>query len=197
MIKNIEQYPMGKNSVITVFTETSTKVKYGLSTDGNVVRKPDALATEFMNNRMDFKDHILLGILGTEAFDKRAKSFLTSQKLAYDHTPTSHIKDFLALQGYDTRQGNIWIIAPKNYKAPKGTKFDNKFQLCNERFDHVYESRVLTVYMTTITPDTTSVTFRVDVPDYIYDQCMLDPDQDKRPNKKYIESQLWAVFTRE
>lgn len=188
MVKNIEQYPMGKNSVVTVFTEAFTNVKYSLSKDGWVIKKPNAIATEFTNNKMYFNDHILLGILGTDAFDKKAKSFLNSQGIEYEHTPTSYIKDFLVAQGYDTRQGNIWIIAPKNYKAPKGTKFDNKFELCNEKFEHGYESRTLSVYMTPITADTKSIIFRVDVPDYIYDQCMLDQDQDQRPTKKYIES---------
>lgn len=191
MSKNIIDYPITDSIFITVFSERKSNT-ISLSRSGTVVFNGNYVDTEFSNNKKSFRNHELLGCLGTPVFEKKAKKFLDSIKYDYDSSAEQALLEYLNGQGYPFSEDcNIWIIIPKSDKKPTGDKFTNIFDgLPTEDYKkNATQNLELTVYMTKIDSNTKRILFRVDIPDYIYNKCMENPDIENRLSLKYIESE--------
>jgi hypothetical protein len=187
-IKKHGNFPL-KSYFIYAFT-TAANNKLSLSKDGSVLEGVYGIS-HFVNNRLSFKNHILLNINKSDIFEKKLTNFF--KEIDYTHnfdTATEAIIDFLNTQQMGISSGdNLWLILPKPDKKPTGTKFSNTFHICTDEFKYGdYVDVELDVYMTKITTNTKSITFRVDIPDYIYNKCMENVDVQSRPELKYIES---------
>lgn len=187
--KNIIDYPITSSVFLTVFY-SHKHYTFSLSKTGSIVYNSKYLATEF--SVKSYKNHELLGYIGKPTFEKKAAKFLESIDYDYSGTATDAIIDYLRSQDYPfVDDCQIWVIVPKPHKKPTGDKFTITFEwLPTEDFNrHKHQNLDLDVYMTKINSDTKKVLFRVDIPDYIYNKCMENPDIENRLELKYIESE--------
>ena len=191
---NIQEIPLKDGTVITVF-QSSPKSELSISRDGTVLTQGKYVQTDFSNSRKSFKNHQLLGNFHQEKFSGNLEKFFSKIKYPLDlgSGAVSTLLDYLKSQGYpDDNYPNLttWVIVPKPDKTPTGVAFKNIFKhLVDESFLHgSSKDYELDVYMTKITPETTEVKFRVDIPIHIYNKCMEDTNISYRPEVKYIES---------
>lgn len=202
--KNIQSFPIKPSIFITVFRSwKSANFKISRMLPGTICNG-NAISTEFSNKDLRFPDHQMIGHLENPLFEKRIQKFFKEIGYEYQNSSaTEALIEYLNSQGYPTESKDfsinretVWVIIPKPYKQPKGTKFTNIFTgLFTPEFKRGEQQDLeLTVYMTPITEKVKEITFRVDIPDYIYDKCMEDPDVDARPTKKYIESNMLSVL---
>jgi hypothetical protein len=196
--KNIQAFPIKPSVFITVFrASTRSQFKISQMLPGTICHG-NAVSSDFNNKRLSYPNHQMIGHLEKDLFEKRLQKFFKEIDFEYTQpTATEALIEYLKTQNYPTEpidysisRETIWVIIPKPYKQPKGTKFTNVFTGMNtpEFLRGKEQNLELTVWMTPITPDVKNIVFRVDIPDYIYDKCMEDPEIDKRPGKKYIES---------
>jgi hypothetical protein len=204
LAKNIQLFPIKPSVFITVFRATTRdNFKISSSLRGTVCNG-NAICTNFNNKRLTYPNHQMIGHLGKDIFEKRLQKFFLEINFEYTQkTASEALIDYLRTQNYPTEDikysittETIWVIIPKPYKSPKGDKFTNIFTNIPKPGFLRGESHdlELTVWMTPITPHVKSISFRVDIPDYIYDKCMEDPDIDARPGTKYIESDLLSIL---
>jgi hypothetical protein len=166
----------------------------------------NSIATNFSNARLRYPHHQMIGhLLKGELFEKRLQKFFKEIGFEYTNsTATEALVEYLKTQNYPTDSveykingaETVWVIIPKPYKEPKGQKFVNLFKgLSTPEFMRGKNQDLeLTVYMTPITREVKEITFRVDIPDYIYNKCMEDPVVEDRPGLKYIESNVLSVL---
>lgn len=189
--KDIKIYPITASTLITVF-RGSPNLKYKLS-NGHVCIG-NHYDNDFLNLRLNFDEHILIGNLESDKIENRLTKFFKEIKFNQTkNTAKETLIDYLNSQNYNTETNvndTIWVIIPKVYKEPKGDYFLNIFTNLNTpNFNYgEYQDLELKVYMTPITPKIKNITFRVDIPDYIYNKCMEDVNIENRPKLRYIES---------
>jgi len=152
--------------------------------------------------RRNFPNHRFLGNTDKKNFEKNITAFFN--KIGIDigcfGTGTDTLLWHLRISGYPIPDENsskrIFVIIPvpdKGKEKRKGHVFKNRFNLIDQDFT----SRVdveLDVHMTDITVDVKDVRFWMDIPEYIYNKCMEDPDVEKRPASNFIDESSLAAL---
>lgn len=181
----IKKYPLTDSCYIIVF-EGRTNTKYSSNPkDSYLVFNNKFIVTEASNfSTFNFS---MLGKL-KEVKDSSIEKFLKDNEIEFGINGRLFLENFLTSLGWEIND-NTWVLIPKPSKKLSGKKIPIEFNIAKEDFSYTYQDVLLDVYMTNITTKSKSVKFSVKIPKFIYDQCMLDPNIDKRPIDNYIESE--------
>lgn len=196
---NILQLPLTPTYFITVFNAYSKYSRFSISRDGTVIEGGDSIETNFANKRLRFHQHKVFGKISDMTEDDAKAIFIAAgqeepyinytDRLSATNSARDSFMSFLKSEGWEMEAEMTWLIIPKKSKELKGKKIPMEFNVGALDFSNrANQMMELDVFMSPITKTSKSVTFSVRIPEFIFNQCMTDPDIKNRPEKNYIES---------
>jgi len=199
MAMTIKEYPLSDTFKIIVFISSHGKT-FRVS-GSHVVYDNKFIAAEFSNARYPLNNKHVLGKIGDM---KEAKFIDLFKRARVDNPYKNYLKEsedfttakdslisYLELQGWEGNMEKTWVICLKKSKTLRGKKIPMEFELETEGYQRLEDRKVevLDVYMSYLNEKSKSCKFSVKIPDRLYDLAITNPDEEKRPQKNYFESE--------